>query len=343
MYIFFGTQLFYTKRITQHFILSIMTLNKLRISPVLSFFLIFSLVLAFNSNPVFAQDSPTIQDKPTETKSSESKPLKKAKKAKKAKTGENYIRVVRDAKAKKASLDTSIQHFEGENGVSVDLIGAVHVGEKTYYTKLNDIFKLYDAVLYEVVAEEGTRPSKQERNAKHIPSVIGAGQQAFAKMLGLVHQLEYIDYQPQNMVHADMSPQEFAQASKAREDGFTAWYLRSVGYSMGKTDTNGSDAKVLLALFSKDRKKALKSAMAEQFIDMDGQTDALKGTSKGTSIISDRNDKVLKKLSEILQSNKQKKIAIFYGAAHLPDFADKLEKNFKLAPKSITWIPAWNF
>ena len=291
-----------------------------------------------DSTPPPASSSLVSSENPDKTPS---KP-KKVKKGKKAQNGDKYIRVVRDKKKKSGTMDTSIQHFEGENGVSVDLIGAVHIGEKSYYKKLNDLFKSYDAVLYEVVAEEGTRPKKEERRGR-VPSVIGLSQQKFADVLGLVHQLEYIDYQAENMVHADMTPSEFAAASKAREDGFSAWYLRSVGYSMGKTDTSNTDAKVIMAFFSKNRKKAMKSAMSDQFVDMDGQIDAMQGDAEGTSIISDRNNKVLKKLTEVIQKGEKKKIAIFYGAAHLPDFAEKLEKNFKFVPKDITWIPAWVF
>ena len=44
--------------------------------------------------------------------------------------------------------------------VVVDLIGAVHVGEKAYYEALNKQFEDYDAVLYELVAPEGTRVPK---------------------------------------------------------------------------------------------------------------------------------------------------------------------------------------
>ncbi|MDA1178761.1 MAG: hypothetical protein O2931_08195, partial [Planctomycetota bacterium] len=60
------------------------------------------------------------------------------------------------------ALDTAIVSFEpavvdGSKpqgaGVRVDLVAAVHVGERSYYDVLNRRFADYDVVLYELVAE----------------------------------------------------------------------------------------------------------------------------------------------------------------------------------------------
>lgn len=252
--------------------------------------------------------------------------------------GKDYMRVYEDPNTRAGSLDTSIHHFEGEDGFSVDLIGAIHIAEKQYYQRLNQIFKNYDAVLYEVVAEEGTRPTAGK--SKSSGSVIGTVQYQFGNMLGLVHQLGAIDYQPKNMVHADLSPTEFSQAMKNREDGFLVWYLRSVGYSLGQP-SDSTDVKILTALFAPDRQKALRRALSKQMSEIGGEIDAMNGPN-GSAIINDRNNKVMDQLDKMRKQGK-KKVAIFYGAAHLPDMADKLEKRFQLQPKELQWIPAWTF
>ena len=269
------------------------------------------------------------------------------KKAKKAKGDEfQYVRVVRDKEAKKGSLDTAVRKFVGENGVCVDLVGAIHVAEKSYYKQLNKLFEDYDVVLYEVVAEEGTRPEPSEED-KSPSSVIGFAQYQFANLLGLVHQLEHIDYKKENMVHADLSPKEFAEAQKARDDGFAAMYFREIGFNMARKNPKASDtddSKVIMAFFKKNRKKALKDALADQFATMDSEI-AMKGNSDGTSIITDRNNRVLEKLKGILDDGSKKKIAIFYGAAHLPEFAEKLQSDFKMKPQDdqTIWLEAWKF
>lgn len=271
---------------------------------------------------------------------------KKTKKAKKQGDEFQYVRVVRDAEAKKGSLDTAVRKFVGENGVCVDLVGAIHVAEKSYYKELNKLFEDYDVVLYEVVAEEGTRPEPSDDDKKP-SSVIGFAQYQFANLLGLVHQLEYIDYKKENMVHADLSPKEFDEAMKARNDGFAAWYFREMGFSMARNNPNDSDAsdsKIIMALFKKNRKRALKDAMADQFASMDSEL-AMKGNSDGTSIITDRNNRVLEKLREVLKDGSKKKIAIFYGAAHLPEFSEKLQSDFNMKPQDdqTIWLKAWKF
>ncbi len=269
------------------------------------------------------------------------------KKAKKAKGDEfQYVRVVRDKEAKKGSLDTAVRKFVGENGVCVDLVGAIHVAEKSYYKELNKLFEDYDVVLYEVVAEEGTRPEPSKED-KSPSSVIGFAQFQFANLLGLVHQLEHIDYKKENMVHADLSPKEFAEAQKARDDGFAALYFREIGFNMARKNPNEpqvDDSKVILAFFKKNRKKALKDALADQFVSMDSEV-AMKGNSDGTSIITDRNNRVLEKLKGILDEGSKKKIAIFYGAAHLPEFSEKLQSDFNMKPQDdqTIWLKAWKF
>ena len=40
--------------------------------------------------------------------------------------------------------------------MTVDLIGAVHIGDIAYYDELNKQFTQYDALLYELVAPPGT-------------------------------------------------------------------------------------------------------------------------------------------------------------------------------------------
>ena len=50
------------------------------------------------------------------------------------------------------SFQTAIIHLHKDD-LAVDLVGAVHVGDKAYYQELNKLFKNYDAVLFELVAE----------------------------------------------------------------------------------------------------------------------------------------------------------------------------------------------
>ena len=55
------------------------------------------------------------------------------------------------------SLQTSVARYTDRSrpGPSIDLVSAVHIGEGDYYATLNELFKNYDVVLYELVADEG--------------------------------------------------------------------------------------------------------------------------------------------------------------------------------------------
>ncbi len=50
-------------------------------------------------------------------------------------------------------LQTGVGSYYNRDGVTVDLIGAIHIGDKAYYDRLNRRFTRYDAMLYEMVGE----------------------------------------------------------------------------------------------------------------------------------------------------------------------------------------------
>ncbi|MEZ0273946.1 MAG: hypothetical protein ACAH88_03505 [Roseimicrobium sp.] len=54
---------------------------------------------------------------------------------------------------KGAQLQTAIATYRNNRGVVVDLIGAIHIGDKNYYDVLNAYFEDYDALLYEMVGD----------------------------------------------------------------------------------------------------------------------------------------------------------------------------------------------
>ena len=86
--------------------------------------------------------------------------------------------------------------------ITVDLIGAVHIGEKEYFQKLNKRFENYEAMLYELVAPEGTVIPKGGGGGGIPTNPIAAMQSGMKAVLGLEFQLEHIDYTKDNFIHA---------------------------------------------------------------------------------------------------------------------------------------------
>ena len=59
-----------------------------------------------------------------------------------------FLNMKRDASGSPLSLQTAITRFRSENDeVLVDLVGAVHIGEKSYYKQINKQLSQYDVVL----------------------------------------------------------------------------------------------------------------------------------------------------------------------------------------------------
>ena len=261
----------------------------------------------------------------------------------------DFMRVSKQERKKlPISYDTAIVKFTNEkNNTEIDLIAAVHVGDKEYYAELNKIFKQYDAVLYELVAEENTKPQKptEKSDSRSKKSVLSSFQSGMGSALALEFQLEHIDYHAPNMVHADLNPSEFVQRVSDRGDLVQMIY-RALMFGIKKS---GQDAqkdelkmqgRLLGSFFASDPTLSLKRVLAEETMNQVDDAAWIIG-GNGSAIITDRNAAALKVLSRELKNGK-KKIAIFYGAAHLVEFARSLEKDFQMKQTGINWLIAWD-
>jgi hypothetical protein len=65
------------------------------------------------------------------------------------------------------------------------------------------------------------------------------------------------------------------------------------------------------------------------------------GGEEGSSLITDRNAAALDVLKEQIAKGRRK-IAIFYGAAHMDDFDEKLRRDFQLQLRETVWLEAWD-
>ena len=273
-----------------------------------------------------------------------------------AKNGQ-FLRVVRDKDKTPLAMETAIVRFgpldQGQKGPTVDLVAAVHVADRSYYRRLNREFAGYEAVLYELVAPPGTKVPQPavgtrgdgaagSRGHGTAASPISFLQNGIKDLLELEFQLNEIDYSRKNMVHADMSPEQFSQSMRDRGESVFAIFLRMMGYAMAKQQGGDtpSDGQLLLALLSRDRALVLKRLMAEEFENMEGSLMAIEGP-KGSTLIGERNKVALKVLREQLSAGKRK-IAIFYGAGHMSDMQRRLREEFQLVPVGTRWLTAWD-
>ncbi|MDG2380285.1 MAG: hypothetical protein P8N76_01290 [Pirellulaceae bacterium] len=251
-----------------------------------------------------------------------------------------YVRVIKSEKGTPIALETSVASLESRDGeVQVDLLGAIHVADASYYRELNKRFRDYDVVLYELVAPEGTRVPRGGQKAQH---PVGRMQQGIKGLLELAFQLDHIDYTRENLVHADMSPEEFSKSMKDRGESFVQILFRMMGQAAAKSSDQDrpSDFDLIRALFASDRALRLKRVMATQFQDIEAQMQVLEGPN-GSTLVGERNKKALSVLRKEMEKG-HKKIGIFYGAAHMPDISRRLQEDFGMRPTDEEWLKAWD-
>lgn len=262
-----------------------------------------------------------------------------------------FLRMQAGANGEPKSLDTAVVTYKapGVGGVTVDLIGAVHIGEASYYSALNQKFDEYEVLLYELVAPEGTTIPKGGKRDGQGFNPIAMLQDASKDMLGLESQLEHIDYTKKHFVRADMTPTQIA--NKMAERGDTAITLaldtladvmRQQNMAAKNPQANslyGVDPNISLGdLFGNPLK--MKRLMATQFA-ATGSLDQAMGKSLNQLLIVDRNAEALKGLQRQIAQGK-KHIGIFYGAAHLEDFEQHLVQDFGLVKQDQSWLKAWD-
>ncbi len=260
----------------------------------------------------------------------------------------DYIRYKEDAQS--ARLEVAIKTFALPSGQKVDLIGVVHIADAAYYQELNKRFESYDSVLFELVGDPKSlarfaamdEAQKQQQSGG---SAIGFIQEAAGEYLDLAFQLNTIAYGKPNMVHADATAEEFATMMKERGESTLTLFARAMRLqldakanrtAMREFDTVG----LIRILMSKDSTAAFKKALARMLDEMEYTTAVMEG-SDGTAILSGRNAVAVKKVKEVLADKKQKRIAVFYGGAHMPGIEALVLGDLKAKAAGEEWLAAW--
>lgn len=255
----------------------------------------------------------------------------------------DFIRFVEDAKGD--SLETAVVSYESPQKTRVDLVGAIHIADKGYFDALNIRFKKYDAVLYELVGpsiEERAKPKAV--NGEQKLQWVGKLQAMMKDILKLHGQLEGIDYQAGNFVHADMSMSQFTKTQDKKQESFLSLYLKAVQAQKEANAKRGVNpdaagmVMLLKILTMKDSSLELKRMIAREF---DSVEDVMAGVESGdgTVLVGERNRVALEVLDKQIAAGKTN-LAIFYGAAHLADMEERLlKKGFKRTKAE--WLKAW--
>ncbi|MBQ3389256.1 MAG: hypothetical protein IJG60_08595 [Thermoguttaceae bacterium] len=231
---------------------------------------------------------------------------------------------------------------DDDTALAVDLVAAVHFADAGYYQELNRRFARYDAVLVEMLAPKGTTLAQIAASAKQKPakfSRIGfleTLQRSMGRALGLVNQLDAIDYSAPNMVLADIDAETlFARIS---ENGEAGKFVRETFFGLkdseksgaepdetdsseGKGDPAAPEPGLLDFLLARDKQRLARRVFAVEL----ARSLREGNTPFEQSLIRERNTVLLDELKRQIEKGK-KTIAVFYGSAHIPDIREHLEE-----------------
>lgn len=270
---------------------------------------------------------------------------------------QGYLKLVRSGDGEPKKLQTGIARFTSPSGQVVDLVSVIHVGDKSYYERLNKHFKGYQSVLYEMVLDVPRSVEHQNEirellgREKKEPKIdtskggrdpVSRFQQKLAEILAMKHQMEVIDYSVDNFRHADLTLEEFEEAMAEKKASPLAM-LKSL-FQADDEETPPEYKKILklpiLSILARGPKPqerhTIKVGLAAYF----AQYRDIGKDVQGEVLIGLRNKKAIEVLEHRLGKG-DKKVAIFYGAAHMPDFSTRLKKmGFKAVSRN--WISAWS-
>jgi hypothetical protein len=272
-------------------------------------------------------------------------------------------------------LEVLTRTFEPKDGgPRVTLVGVVHIGDAAFYRQMQVLLDEHDVVLYEGVGA-GVRnnlsrfklPSAEQRkielarpfragglrrsNAANMDSYSNL-QSLAGRKLDLAFQLEQVDYSHSWWIPADVTIAQLKASLRGKERelfgdllalGIEAQADQTAKEAMA--DALGRSLKGLVQ--GRPTEILIKEALAQMLAtQMAAITRPPSPKAEGVNafqeiLVTGRNRAVLKALDEVVQAPDAKTVAIFYGAAHNPDFERRLRAKGYRWVKDV-WFPAWD-
>jgi hypothetical protein len=246
-------------------------------------------------------------------------------------------------------LELSTVSYRNAAGATVELIGAVHIADPSFYSALNQQFKSYDALLYEMVKPKNVAMADTPPPSGRRLSWVGRMQRFLQRSLDLQYQLDGIDYQAPNFVHADLDMETFTKLEEQKGESIPGVMLKQAVFEMGKemadpqaADDDAADTAALLyALQSDDKPRAFKIFLARRIASASGDLGEM-DSDESTVLISGRNHAAVDVLRQRLAMG-DKRIGIFFGVGHLSGIEKIIteEMGFKQVGEP-RWRIAWD-
>lgn len=269
-----------------------------------------------------------------------------------------HLRYVTPTEDVAGGLDIAVTYYmHPDGGPRIDLVGAVHIGEKTYYRQTQRMLDRASIVLYEGVKPKDSTAADFEKPQAADKNPLRALQGKIATWFGLEFQLDGIDYTRPHFVHADLTAEEFtgrpsgADAASGDEDdasdkpqGGAAKLKGQANRLLMLMNMFGPMLDLLMgdATRAGPARNRLKGMFAQTLGSVDVQKQ-LQSFAPGMSelLLTKRNAVVIKRLQEQREKKGAKSIAVFYGAAHMTGIEDELTR-LGYERVGAEWLRAWH-
>jgi len=290
-----------------------------------------------------------------------------------------YMRVARPDD-ETIALQIALRKFNPtrRDGPVIWLSAASHLGDSNYYATLQAHLDTQGLVLFEGVKDETenqdaikTRIAASARRAeKHRAAAESDGgpssslQTSMAESLGLLFQLEAIDYERSHFRNSDLSVQQIqrlmaggeasrpsprgkASRRNANEEG-NQEFQRLLEMMDGSSIMGAVLNLGLKIIGSSPKLQALtRLVMIETLGQLRGDITQMKGLPPEmkeliTVLIQERNKAVLADLGGAMkQRPPPRSISIFYGAGHMDDMERRLRRDYKYTCQEVRWLTAF--
>jgi hypothetical protein len=239
---------------------------------------------------------------------------------------QTYVRTVQSG-SDTFSVQTASRIFRRAGSPEIELVGAMHAAEPAYYRSLQKRLSRADLVLYELVVDERdakeTQDAMQRAEEKSAFSRLAAAQ-------GLVSQNRGIDVKKKNFRRCDMTFQQMIaklqdEADQGAGQSGQAKEAKREFAKLGRVLSGGSwmmNGVVRLVGMNHGLRERVRFMLVASGQVSDEDPSLHPRLQK--LILEDRNEYAMNELAKVLRRETHQRIAIFYGAAHLPDMEKRL-------------------
>jgi hypothetical protein len=239
------------------------------------------------------------------------------------------------------------------------LTGVSHLGDSNYYAALQAHLDAQSLVLFEGVgggdaeADAQDQPSPSTNASNGASNNAGSLQSAMAAALGLVFQLDAIDYQRPNFRHSDLSVSQLrqlilSQQTSPGQPGASESFEDLLSLMEGNSWFDWLIQATLRFLGASPKFQALgRLALIDLLGQIQGDPSRLEGLPPELDqllhvLLERRNEKVVADLkSELPRFGPHSSIAVFFGTGHMPDLQKRLTTQLQFRPGKEVWFTAF--